>query len=202
METATLAGGCFWCTEAIFKRLKGVKSVTPGYSGGSLDNPTYEQVCSGTTGHAEAIKIKFDPKIIPYEKLLEVFFALHDTTTLNQQGNDFGTQYRSAIFYHDDNQKKSAQKVKERIEKSHPEAGRPLDESHHKQSLRSSPTLRGAGLKNPIVTEITPFKNFYKAENYHQNYFDNNRTQPYCQLIIDPKIKKLYEEFGGIIKED
>ena len=196
METTTLAGGCFWCTEAIFKRLKGVRSVTPGYSGGNPPaggkNPTYEQVCSGTTGHAEAIQIEFDPKIISFEKLLEVFFALHDPTTLNQQGNDFGSQYRSAIFYHDDNQKQIAQKVKEKISKS----------AKYKQSLRSSPASPDAGLKSPIVTEIVPYTNFYKAENYHQNYFDNNRTQPYCQVVIDPKIKKLYEGFKGIIKKD
>ncbi len=177
LETATLAGGCFWCTEAIFKRLKGVKSVIPGYSGGNVENPTYEQVCMGTTGHAEAIQITFDSKIISFEKLLEVFFKLHDPTTLNQQGNDVGTQYRSAIFYHNDDQKQAALKVKEKIEKS---------------KIYS----------NPIVTEIVPFKNFYKAENYHQNYYDANRTQPYCQIVIDPKIKKLYEEFGDTLKED
>lgn len=166
---ATLAGGCFWCTEAIFKRLKGVKSVISGYSGGTVDNPTYDEVCSGTTGHAETIQIGFDPKIISFEKLLEIFFALHDPTTLNRQGNDVGTQYRSTIFYHTDAQKQTAQKVKEKIEKS--------------------------GMYDPIVTEIVHFKNFYKAENYHQNYFDSNRSQPYCQLVIDPKIKKLMEEF-------
>ena len=181
LETATLAGGCFWCTEAIFKRLKGVQVVTPGYSGGDKPNPTYEEVCSGTTSHAEAIQIEFDPKIITFEKLLEVFFALHDPTTLNRQDNDIGTQYRSVIFYHDDDQKEAAQKVKERSEKSQPKAGRPLDEGTY---------------KGPIVTEIVPIKNFFKAENYHKDYYDLNRSQPYCQLIIAPKIQKLYRQFG------
>ena len=177
METATLAGGCFWCTEAIFKRLKGVKSVVPGYSGGSVNNPTYEQVCAGGTGHAEAIKIEFEPDIISYEKLLEVFFKLHDPTTLNRQDNDVGTQYRSVIFYHSENQKDTAQKIKNKIEES-------------------------KIYENPIVTEIVPFTKFFKAENHHQNYYDANRSQPYCQLVIDPKISKLYEGFKGIIKED
>ena len=188
-ETVTLAGGCFWCTEAIFKRLKGVKSVTSGYSGGSKDNPTYKEVCEGSTGHAEAIQIKFDPNIISLEKLLEVFFKLHDPTTLNRQGNDVGTQYRSVIFYHNENQRKTAEAVMSKLEKS----------DDYKQSLRSSPALRVAGLKSKIVTEIVPFKNFFEAENYHQNYFDNNRTQPYCQLIIDPKIKKLIAEFSPLL---
>lgn len=170
LETATLAGGCFWCTEAIFKRLKGVTKVQPGYSGGQVENPTYEQVCSGTTGHAEAIQITFDPKIISFQKLLEVFFKLHDPTTLNQQGADHGTQYRSSIFYHDENQKKTAEEVKNEIEKS-------------------------KTYQNKVVTEIVPFKNFYEAEDYHQNYYDNNRSQPYCQIVIDPKLQKLFQEF-------
>lgn len=176
LETATLAGGCFWCTEAIFKRLKGTRSVVPGYSGGTYDNPTYEQVCSGATGHAEAIQIEFDPKIISFEKLLEVFFALHDPTTINRQGSDVGTQYRSSIFYHDDKQKQVALKVKEKIEKS-------------------------GMYENSIITEIVPFKNFFKAENYHQNYYDSNKTQPYCRLVIDPKIQKLYREFNKEIAD-
>lgn len=176
LETATIAGGCFWCTEAIFKRLKGVNSVVSGYSGGQMENPSYEQVSSGTTNHAEAIQITFDPKVISYEKLLEVFFKLHDPTTLNQQGNDVGTQYRSVIFYDDEKQKQTAQKVSEKIEKSQM-------------------------YKNPIVTEIVPYYNFYKAENYHQNYYEVNKTQPYCQLIIDPKIQKLYKEFKETVKE-
>lgn len=170
MELATLAGGCFWCTEAIFQKLKGVKKVTPGYTGGSVENPTYEQVCSGTTGHAEAIQLEFDPEIITFEKLLEVFFELHDPTTLNQQGADVGTQYRSAIFYHSEEQKKAAADAVKKLEKSDK-------------------------FKSRIVTEIVPFTKFYQAENYHQNYFENNRTAPYCQVVIDPKIKKLYEEF-------
>lgn len=170
METATLAGGCFWCTEAIFKRLKGVKTVEPGYSGGTKPNPTYEEVCGGTTGHAEAIQITFDPKIIMFEKLIEVFFALHDPTTLNQQGADVGTQYRSAIFYHNPKQKEVSTSI---IKK-----------------LNASEKFKGK-----IVTEISPFAKFYKAENYHQNYFDNNRRAPYCQVVIDPKIKKLYENY-------
>lgn len=176
LETITLAGGCFWCTEAIFIRLKGVESVTPGYSGGNIENPTYEQVCSGATGHAEAIQITFDPKIISYEKLLEVFFKLHDPTTLNRQGADYGTQYRSSIFYHNEEQKKGAEIVKNAIEKS--------------------------GMYNSkIVTEIVPFKSFYAAENYHKNYYDANRSQPYCQLVIDPKIQKLFKEFKNEVVE-
>ena len=177
LETATLAGGCFWCTEAIFKRIKGVTSVTSGYSGGDPpaggNNPTYEQVCEGNTEHAEAIQVTFDLKVISYEKLLEVFFALHDPTTLNRQGSDVGTQYRSAIFYHNENQRKSAEAVKSKLDKS-------------------------SKYQNPIVTEIVPYKNFFKAENYHQNYYDSNKNQSYCQLVIDPKITKLYEEFKDI----
>ncbi len=176
IETITLAGGCFWCTEAIFKRLSGVVWVMPGYSGGSVENPSYEQVCSGTTGHAEAIQIEFDPKIIGLKKLLEVFFKLHDPTTLNRQGADVGTEYRSAIFYRDEKQKRIAEDTRSEIEKS-------------------------GTYENKIVTEIVPFKNFYKAENYHQNYFENNRTAPYCQAVIDPKIRKLFSEFGKITKE-
>lgn len=173
VETATFAGGCFWCTEAIFKRLKGVKSVISGYSGGRTKNPTYEEVCSGTTGHAETIQIGFDPKIISYEKLLEVFFKLHDPTTLNRQGNDVGTQYRSAIFYHDEKQKKLAEKIKSEMQKIY---------------------------KGKIVTEIVPFSNFYRAEGYHQNYFESNKNAPYCQVVIDPKIQKLYKDFKEITK--
>lgn len=170
---ATLAGGCFWCTEAIFNRLKGIISAIPGYSGGKVKNPTYEQVCSGTTGHAEAIRIQFDPKIISFEKLLEVFFKLHDPTTLNRQGTDVGTQYRSAIFFHGQNQKKIAEKVKSGMSKVY---------------------------KKKIVTEISPFETFYEAEDYHKNYFENYKNQRYCQVVIDPKIQKLYKEFKGITK--
>lgn len=170
METATLAGGCFWCTEAIFKRLKGIENVLPGYTGGAAENPTYEEVCSGTTGHAESIQITFDPKIISYKTLLEVFFKLHDPTTLNQQGNDMGTQYRSAIFYHNNEQKETAEKERNEIEKS-------------------------GMYKNEIVTEIVPFTKFYEAESYHRDYYFKNQSAPYCQYTIDPKIQKLYKEF-------
>lgn len=174
-ETATFAGGCFWCTEAIFKRLRGVMSVMPGYAGGTTDNPTYQEVCSGNTGHAEAIQIEFDPNIISYEKLLEVFFHLHDPTTLNRQGNDVGTQYRSAIFYHSAKQKSQASEVKKQIEESNIYSGK-------------------------FVTEIVPFTNFYKAENYHQDYYAKNSYQPYCQYVIDPKISKLFKEFKDVVK--
>lgn len=176
MKNATFAGGCFWCTEAIFKKLKGVESVVSGYSGGDLENPSYEAVSSGTTGHAEAIQITYDPKTISYEKLLEIFFKLHDPTTLNQQGNDVGTQYRSVIFYHNEKQKELAEKVKQEIEKS-------------------------GMYQNPIVTKIEPFKNFFKAEDYHQDYYQRNSYQPYCQIIIDPKIQKLYRDFKEEIKD-
>lgn len=176
METATFAGGCFWCTEAIFQRLKGVKSTKPGYSGGNVPNPSYEQVCSGTTGHAEAIQIEFDPKIITFQKLLEVFFKLHDPTTLNQQGADVGPQYRSVIFYHDVAQKKGATDIVAKLSTS-------------------------GKYNDKIITEIVPFTKFYEAENYHQNYFNNNRQQPYCQATIDPKIKKLLENFKEDLKE-
>lgn len=169
LETAIFAGGCFWCTEAIFKRLKGVEEVISGYSGGRTDNPTYEEVSNGDTGHAEAIQIKFDSKIISYEQLLEIFFKLHDPTTLNQQGADTGEQYRSAIFYHSEEQRKTAEKVIERFEKE-----RIYDD--------------------PIVTEITPFTNFYEAEDYHQDYYNQNRnSNSYCRIVIDPKIQKLYK---------
>jgi peptide-methionine (S)-S-oxide reductase len=168
METATLAGGCFWCTEAIFKRLKGVTSVMPGYSGGTLANPTYDRVCSGDTGHAESIQITFDPKIISFEKILIVFFHLHDPTTLNRQENDIGTQYRSAIFYHNETQKAAAEKAKSEV----------------------------AG----AVTEITEFTNFYPAEDYHRDYYAKNSYQPYCQMVIDPKIQKLMKEFASDLK--
>jgi len=175
-QKTTLAGGCFWCTEAIFKRLKGVIDVVSGYSGGNTKNPTYEQVCSGKTGHAEAIQITFDPKIISYETLLEVFFKLHDPTTLNQQGNDMGTQYRSSIFYQDEKQKEIAEKVKQDLEKSR-------------------------YYKDKIVTEIVPFDKFWQAEGYHKNYYDRNTSAPYCQYVIDPKIQKLYKEFTNKVRE-
>lgn len=177
METATFAGGCFWCTEAIFKRLKGVADVVSGYSGGIIDDPSYSIVSSGTSGHAEAVQIHYDPKIIAYSTLLDIFWATHNPTTLNQQGADIGPQYRSAILYHNDAQKEEAENSKKNLEKS------------EKYS-------------NPIVTEIVPFKKFYTAEEYHQNYYDANPTYPYCSVVIDPKIKKLLKEFGNEVKEE
>lgn len=168
MEIATFAGGCFWCTEAIFQRLKGVKSVKPGYSGGHIENPTYEQVSSGNTGHAEAIQIEFDPKVLSYEDLLHVFFKTHDPTTKNRQGADVGPQYRSVVFYHNESQKKAAEEYIKKI----PNA----------------------------VTEITKFTEFYAAEDYHKNYYNNNKNAGYCMLVIDPKIKKLQENFSSMLK--
>ncbi len=175
MEKATFAGGCFWCTEAIFKRVKGVVSVVSGYSGGDMDKPDYEAVSEGETGHAEAIQVEFDPKIISYEKLVEIFFHLHDPTTLNQQGYDVGTQYRSIIFCHSEDQKKIAEKVRKKIEDEHV-------------------------YKNSIITKIVPFENFYKAEEYHQDFYAKNPNYGYCKVIIDPKIKKLLREFKEEVK--
>jgi len=177
IETATLANGCFWCSEAIFKRLKGVKSVLPGYSGGVVENPSYDQVCTGKTGHAESIEIQFDPKIISFEKILDIFWHTHDPTTLNRQGNDVGTQYRSAIFYHDEKQKEIAEKSRRELE-------------------------RLGVYKNPIVTEITPFKDFYVAEDYHKNYYDNHQDAPYCNFVIDPKISKLLQQHEDDVREE
>jgi peptide-methionine (S)-S-oxide reductase len=174
VEEATLAGGCFWCTEAIFKRLKGVSFVLPGYSGGEVEKPTYKEVCDGTTGHAEAIQIEFDRSIIPYEKILEIFFYTHDPTTPNQQGNDIGPQYRSVIFYHDENQKKEAEKIISYLEIS-------------------------KIFSKPIVTTVEPFKNFYVAEDYHKNYYEKNKDAPYCMYVIGPKIKKLLDKYGDTI---
>lgn len=176
-ELATLAGGCFWCTEALFKRLKGVSSVLPGYTGGTVSNLTYENVCEGTTGHAEAIQITFDPVQIPYEKILEIFFHTHNPTTLNQQGNDYGTQYRSAIFCHSEAQKKIAQKVMDEVEKE-------------------------KVYDNLLVTELVPFTQFYFAEDYHKNYFDKNNTVPYCNIIISPKIHKLLNLYSNQVKDE
>ncbi len=176
IETATLANGCFWCTEAIYKRVKGIESVLPGYSGGLVENPSYEQVCRGNTGHVEAIQIKFDSNIISFEKILDIFWHTHDPTTLNRQGNDVGTQYRSAIFYHDEKQKEIAEKSKNNLEK----------EKYY---------------KDPIVTEITPFKNFYVAEQYHKNYFDDHQDEPYCNYVINPKIQKLLKQYDKDVKE-
>jgi peptide-methionine (S)-S-oxide reductase len=177
MEDATLAGGCFWCTEAIFKKLKGVKSVVSGYSGGIIDNPTYNQVSSGQTGHAEAIQVEFDPKKIPYEKILDIFWHTHNPTTLNSQGNDIGTQYRSIIFYHSEKQKKIAEKSKVDLEK---------DKIY----------------KDKIVTEIVPFAKFYPAEHHQQDYYEKNQGNPYCSFVIDPKIQKLLHEYGSEVREE
>jgi len=174
-EVATLGGGCFWCTEAIFNELKGVEKVESGYSGGSVEKPSYEDVCTGTTGHAEVIQVTFDPHIISYRDLLQVFFTLHDPTTLNRQGADVGTQYRSAIFYHDEAQRKVAEDV-----------------------IREVNTSKI--WKRPIVTEVAPFKAFYKAEDYHQEYFQKNKNSGYCQVIIAPKIVKLREHYREKLK--
>lgn len=173
MEKAVFAGGCFWCTEAIFQGLKGVTSVLPGYSGGKVVNPTYEQVCDGNTGHAEATEIEFDPAIIPFTVLLEVFFATHDPTTMNRQGNDVGPQYRSVIFYTSPEQKQQAEEYVKAAQKD---------------------------FDRPIVTTIEPLDKFYVAENYHQNYFNNNKNQPYCQAVINPKLKKFREKFANLLK--
>ncbi len=175
LEVVTLASGCFWCTEAVFKRVNGVISAVSGYSGGSVDNPSYDQVCSGRTGHAEAVQVKFDPKIISLEQILEIFWYTHDPTTLNRQGNDVGTQYRSAVFYNSQSQKDIALKIKNDLESK-------------------------KVYQNPIVTEITPFKNFYQAEEYHKDYYDNNKTVPYCSYVIDPKISKLLTKFSSSLK--
>ena len=176
-ETATFANGCFWCSEAVFKRLKGIKSVLPGYSGGQVKNPSYEQVCSGRTGHAESIQIEFDPKVISFEKILDIFWRTHDPTTLNRQGNDVGTQYRSAIFYHDLKQKGIAEESRRDLENE-------------------------GVYKNPIVTEITPFNNFYVAEDYHKNYYDEHRDAPYCSYIIDPKVHKLLLNYENDVRAE
>jgi peptide-methionine (S)-S-oxide reductase len=175
LETATFGSGCFWCTEAVFQQLKGVRSAISGYSGGQTKNPTYEDVCSGATGHAEVIQVVFDPREISYPELLEVFWKTHDPTTLNRQGADVGTQYRSAIFYHNDEQQRQAERYK-----------RELDAA-------------GAFAK-PIVTEITPFSEFYPAEGYHQKYFQSNPRQPYCAAIIRPKVDKVRQVFADKLK--
>lgn len=175
-ETATFGNGCFWCTEAIFKSLKGVETVESGYSGGKIKNPTYREVCSGLTGHAEVIQITFDPSVITYDELLEVFWETHDPTTLNRQGADVGTQYRSAVFYHSPGQKEAAEKYKAEL---------------NRQNVYNK----------PVVTEITAFDEFYKAEDYHQNYYANNPTQGYCQMIIVPKLEKFRKVFKDKLKK-
>ncbi len=175
MEQITLGSGCFWCTEAVFLRLKGVESAVSGYSGGHKTDPTYQEVCTGSTGHAEVVQVTFDDKIVSLEEVLEVFWKTHDPTTLNRQGNDVGTQYRSAVFYHNDSQKDVAQTLK-----------RKLDES--------------GAWPDPIVTEITPFEKFYPAEDYHNNYFEQNGMQPYCQFVVAPKVEKFRKVFSDKLK--
>ena len=169
IEKATFGGGCFWCTEAVFERIPGVKSVVSGYSGGHVPNPTYEQVSSGLTGHAEVIQVVFDPSVVGFEKLLKVFFSSHDPTTLNSQGPDFGTQYRSIILYHSDEQKEAAQKMYKEL-----------------MAMR--------GRRSPIVTELVPFAEFYPAELYHQDYYRNHPDADYSQIYIEPKVRKINQK--------
>jgi peptide-methionine (S)-S-oxide reductase len=169
-EVATLAGGCFWCLETIFKEVKGVEKVVSGYSGGTTVNPTYNEVCSGATGHAEAIQIIFDPRIISFKEILSIFFTVHDPTTLNRQGPDIGTQYRSAIFYHNEEQKTIVEQLIHDLNSSN-------------------------GWGAPIVTEIKPFRNFYPAEEYHQDYYERNPEQPYCSVVIAPKLDKFRKQY-------
>ncbi|MGE3243014.1 MAG: peptide-methionine (S)-S-oxide reductase MsrA [Pirellulales bacterium] len=176
LEQVTLGSGCFWCTEAVFDHLKGVKSAVSGYSGGRLVNPTYEQVCSGKTGHAEVIQVTYDPAQISFTDILRVFWETHDPTTLNRQGHDVGTQYRSAIFYHTEAQRKLAEEYKKQLDAS-------------------------GTFKDPIVTEITKFEKFYPAEQYHQEYFALNPNQQYCQYVIRPKVEKFRKEFADMVKE-
>jgi len=177
LEEATLAGGCFWCLEAVFQRLNGVVAVESGYAGGHKDKPTYKEVCNGDTGHAEVVKITFDPKVLSYEELVKTFFGIHDPTTLNRQGNDEGTQYRSAIYYHNEGQKKIAEEVKQNLE-----------------NMKK--------WKDPIVTEIAPLSNYSKAEDYHQDYFNNNgTTNSYCKLVVKGKLDKFLKEYSDKLKQ-
>lgn len=175
-ELATFGTGCFWCTEAIFQNVAGVIKVESGYSGGHVKNPTYKEVCSETTGHAEVVQLTYDPTVITYDELLEIFWQTHDPTTLNRQGNDVGTQYRSAIFYHNDNQRELAQSYKKKLDAS-------------------------GAFSNPIVTEITAYDTFYIAEDYHQNYFNLNGNAPYCSYVIRPKVEKFKKVFADKLKD-
>lgn len=175
-QTATLAGGCFWCLEAVFDDLRGVLSVESGYSGGQVEQPTYQEVCAGATGHAEVIRIEFDPNLLSFKDLLRVFFSIHDPTTLNRQGADVGTQYRSAIFYHDQPQKQAADEIIAELEATHL-------------------------WPNPIVTEISPLLNYYPAEDYHQEYFANHPNQPYCAAVVAPKVAKFRKQFIDRLKK-
>jgi peptide-methionine (S)-S-oxide reductase len=168
---ATLAGGCFWCLEAVYDDMQGIESVLSGYMGGRVENPTYQQVCTGTTGHAEVVQVTYDPDVVSYRDLLEVFFTIHDPTTLNRQGNDVGTQYRSAIFYHNEAQKETAESLIAELEKANV-------------------------WDSPIVTEVTPLGTFYPAEDYHQDYYQNNAYQPYCQFVVQPKLEKFRQKFA------
>ena len=172
---ATLGGGCFWCTEAVFLELKGVEKVESGYSGGTVENPSYDQVCDGDTGHAEVIQVTFDPEVLSYRDLLKVFFSVHDPTTLNRQGADVGSQYRSVIFYHDPEQKEVAEEVIKELDSAR---------------LWS----------RPIVTQLTPLKAFYKAEDYHQEFFKRNPIQPYCQVVVAPKVSKFRKQYFDRLK--
>ncbi len=174
VETATLGGGCFWCIEAVYLEMKGVLKVESGYAGGHVPHPTYREVCTGTTGHAEVVQITYDPSVVSYADLLEVFFAVHDPTTLNRQGNDVGTQYRSVIFYHNEEQKRIAQAAKETAAQLWPK---------------------------PIVTQIAPLDRFYKAEDYHQDYYRNNPSQPYCIYVVGPKVEKFRQKFRQYLKQ-
>lgn len=174
---ATFAAGCFWCTEAVFVRLKGVNKVTSGYTGGKIENPTYRQVCTGATGHAEGIRIVFDPSVITYEQLLDVFFHTHDPTTLNRQGADVGTQYRSAVFYHSQEQKLAARKMIDQLDRS-------------------------GDFDDPIVTTLEEFTKWYPAEDYHQEYFALNPRQPYCQVVVGPKVAKFRKRYQAMLKNE
>lgn len=174
-ELATLAGGCFWCLEAVYLDLRGVDKVVSGYAGGHVPNPTYREVCSGLTGHAEVVQVTFDPGVVSYRELLQVFFTIHDPTTLNRQGADVGTQYRSAIFYHDDAQRQAAEAVMAEV-----------------TAQKIWP--------NPLVTQLEPLTKFYPAEDYHQDYFARNPGQPYCQVVIAPKVSKFRKQFIGRLK--
>lgn len=175
LETATLAGGCFWCTEAIFQRLNGVKQVVPGYAGGQTQKPSYDEVSSGESGHAEVIQLKFDPKVIGYDELLRIFFHLHDPTTLNRQGMDVGSQYRSAIFFHNKEQEKKVRQVLVDL---------------------------ASEFDEPIVTEVLPYVSFFPAESHHHNYFEKHQDAPYCQLVIAPKLKKLLNKYSDKVKAE
>ena len=175
METATLGGGCFWCLEAVFEQATGVSRVVSGYAAGQTDNPTYKEICNGNTGHAEVVQISFDPGVVSYRTLLDIFFTIHDPTTLNRQGNDRGTQYRSIILYHDDAQKKTAEEAMQAVARSGEWGG-------------------------PLVTQLEPLKKFWPGEDYHQGYFRGNEFQPYCQFVVAPKVQKFRSKFAHLLK--